>query len=354
MVDNASADGTADCIRQTFPVVKLMAAPRNLGFAAAANLGARHSSGTVLLFLNPDVVCRGSLASLEQVLINSQDTVALAPKLVDSEGRPQIGFNIRRLPTPAALIFEILLLNRLFPLNGVNRNYRCLDLNHELPAEVEQPAGACLLVHRESFEGCGGFDERFFPLWFEDVDLCLRLRRQGGKILFWPQVSFEHAGGHSVESLTFSERQVYWYRNLLYYVRKHFPWKTGVVIRVALLCGAGLRVMAELPGLLPAWRAESPGPGPPYRSVPGSPASISASTTAHLSRSPGKPAFGQAGMDPSRPAVDRNAAPPHPGPLTDCGPVGMEQALRLLRTPARGERVRAYLRAAKLSFLGWR
>ena len=261
VVDNASQDGTADLVRQAFPAVKLIAASRNLGFAAAANLGARNSSGTALLFLNPDVVCRGTLETLEGALHSSQEIVAVAPRLVDSEGRTQIGFNLRRLPSPAALIFEILLLNRLFPHNPVNRNYRCLDFDYERAGEVEQPAGACLLVRRNSFESCGSFDERFFPLWFEDVDLCLRLRRQGGKILFWPLVTFRHAGGHSLESLTFSEKQVYWYRNLLYYVQKRFSWKTGIAIRAVLLCGVGLRIVAELPGLLGISRTGTPDRG---------------------------------------------------------------------------------------------
>ena len=248
VVDNASTDGTPAQVRQGFPWVQLLAPARNLGFAAGANLGARHSRGSALLFLNPDTVCQGALQPLEQVLESTPEVVAVAPRLVDAAGRPQIGFTVRRLPTAASLIFEILLLNRVFPNNPVNRRYRCLDLNLDQPTEVEQPAGACLLVRRSSFERCGGFDENFFPLWFEDVDLCQRLRQQGGKILFWPKLSFGHAGGHSVESLTFCEKQIYWYRNLLYYVQKYFPWRTGVAIRAALVCGIGLRIAAELLG----------------------------------------------------------------------------------------------------------
>ena len=279
VVDNASADGTARFIRETFPWVNLLESPQNIGFAAASNLGVRMSAGTAILFLNPDAICLDSLAPLQLALDSSRDIAAVAPRLVDPQGHTQIGFNVRRLPTPAALIFEILLLNRLFPNNPVNRKYRCLDLDHEHPAEVEQPAGACLLVRRDRFEDCGGFDEHFFPLWFEDVDLCLRLRQKGGKILFWPPVAVEHAGGHSLESITFSERQVYWYRNLLYYMKKHFPAGMGIVIRVALLCGVAMRILAELPALLRISRA---------------------------------------------------------------GPA------------ARGERLYAYMQAAKLSFLGWR
>ena len=136
------------------------------------------------------------------------------------------------------------------PRNPVNRRYRCLDLDPNKPAAVEQPAGACLLVRRSSFEDCGGFDEGFYPLWFEDVDLCRRLRQQGGTILYWPQVRVRHQGGHSQENLSFSEKQIYWYRNMLYYVRKHCSWGTGLGIRAALVCGVGLRMVAELVNML--------------------------------------------------------------------------------------------------------
>jgi N-acetylglucosaminyl-diphospho-decaprenol L-rhamnosyltransferase len=269
VVDNSSSDGTAERVRQQFPGAKMIAAERNLGFAAASNLGAIQASGAALLFLNPDAEFLGPVDELERALESAPDIVAAAPRIVDAQGLTQVGFNVRRLPRATDLIFEILLLNRLFPNNPVNRRYRCLDLDHTRPAEVEQPAGACLLVRRTSFERCGGFDERFFPLWFEDVDLCLRLRRDAcpgevktpGRILFCPQVQVAHSGGHSLESITFSERQVYWYRNLLYYVHKHFSWTTGIAVRVALLLGMALRLAAELPGLLISWPARTPDRG---------------------------------------------------------------------------------------------
>ena len=255
VIDNASTDGTVDLVRQFSSSVKLFQSARNIGFAAASNLAARKSSGSALLFLNPDCISLGPLGRLEEPLRNSEQIVAVAGRLIDVQGRTQTGFNVRRLPAPASLIFELLLLNRLFPNNPVNRRYRCLDLDPGQPAEVEQPAGACLLVRRNSFETCGLFDEAFFPLWFEDVDLCLRLRQQGGKILYWPKAAFQHAGGHAVESLNFLERQIYWYRNLLYYVRKHFPWRMALAIRATLVWGMGLRLLATLLGTEPTSQA---------------------------------------------------------------------------------------------------
>jgi len=245
VLDNGSKDGTVETVRG-FPNVKLIASPENVGLAAALNRAVRESTGEALLILNPDTICRTALQPLEAALRSSEKIVAVAPRLVNARGEFQRGFAIRRLPTRAALIFEILLLNRLFPNNPVNRRYRCLNFNPEQVSDVEQPAGACLLVRRSSFEDCGGMDEGFFPLWFEDVDLCRRLRQQGGRILYQPGVYVEHAGGHSLESVTFSEKQVYWYRNLLYYERKHYGRGTGALIRTSLLVGIALRVAAEL------------------------------------------------------------------------------------------------------------
>jgi GT2 family glycosyltransferase len=245
VVDNASTDGTANEVRR-FPKVTLTASPRNLGFAGGMNLAASMTTGSALLVLNPDALVRGSLALLEDVIDRSPDVVAVAPRLVDATGAFQRGFAIRCLPTVSALLFEILLLNRLWPGNPVNRRYRCLDFDPEREADVEQPAGACLLVRRSAFEAVGGFDENFYPLWFEDVDLCSRLLASAGRIRYFPQLRVEHAGGHSLDTVSFSEKQVYWYRNMLYYVRKHYGWGTGVVFRAALLGGVGLRMIAEL------------------------------------------------------------------------------------------------------------
>ena len=252
VVDNASSDGTADLVRRRHPGVRLICPNSNLGFAAAANLGARQSNGSAILFLNPDTVCLDPLGPLEDALNENQSLAAAAPRLVGPDGRTRIGFTVRRLPQAASLLFEVLLVNRLFPGNPVNRRYRCLDLDLECPQKVEQPAGACLLVRRDRFEACGGFDESFYPLWFEDVDLCKRLRDRDGLIQYLPQVRVEHYGGHSLESITFCEKQIYWYCNMLYYVQKHFPRRIGGVIRGALLAGMGLRALADMAGSQPA------------------------------------------------------------------------------------------------------
>ena len=77
------------------------------------------------------------------------------------------------------------------------------------------------------WEKLGGFDEQFFPVWFEDVDLCKRLLDHGDKIFYCPGARFHHSGAHSVGQLSFRDKQLFWYGNMLRYARKHFSAMAG-------------------------------------------------------------------------------------------------------------------------------
>src|SRR5205807_2640796 len=105
---------------------------------------------------------------------------------------------------------------------AVNRHYRYLDADLDVPATVEQPAGAFLLFRRSVWTQLGGFDEQFRPLWFEDVDFCKRARDLGFEAHYVPQVTAHHLGGHSISKLDWALRTVYWYASLLRYASKHF------------------------------------------------------------------------------------------------------------------------------------
>lgn len=243
VVDNASSDGSAAVARKQG--AKVIANAENRGFAAAANQGARATGAEFLLFLNPDVALQENFDELVQALAQDPQAGAAAGLLVDGSGRPQVGFTLRALPSFAALAFEVLLLNRLWPGNAVNRRYRCLDAPLDQPGEAEQPAGACLLVRRRALEQAGWWDEAFHPLWFEDVDLCLRLRQAGFRILFRPASRWLHRGGHSLASISFAQKQIFWYRNLLYYVQKHMGSAAALAMRILVCVGATARLISS-------------------------------------------------------------------------------------------------------------
>ena len=224
IVDNASSDETVDRVKVRSGV-RLIANPENRGFAAAVNQGEREataraaSEGDFILLLNPDVEL---LTAVDQLTESAQRHGLAAGRLVDQAGRTQAGFTLRRFPTPAALICELFGINRLWPSNPVNRRYRCLDCNYDEPAIVEQPAGAFLMVRRDVWKKLGGFDEQFYPVWFEDVDFCRRAVGAGYQIAYVPSVTARHEGGHSVGRILEGRRATYWCVSLLRYGAKHF------------------------------------------------------------------------------------------------------------------------------------
>ncbi|MGA2690125.1 MAG: glycosyltransferase family 2 protein [Candidatus Korobacteraceae bacterium] len=250
VVDNASADDTVQRIEEfvAWNPVCLIANEQNLGFGAAINQGAREATGDVLLVLNPDAIAEpGAVAALLRCLETTK-AAAVGGALLETDGQPARGFAFRRIPTLAPLLYEVLLVNRLWPGNPVNQRYRCLDADYSQQQEVEQPAGACLAVTRTAWDSVGGFDEQFFPVWFEDVDLCKRLHDLGLKIFYCPEARFRHSGAHSVGQLTFRDQQIFWYMNMLRYARKHFSKRQVFFLRSAIVKGMLLRSVAALFG----------------------------------------------------------------------------------------------------------
>jgi len=157
----------------------------------------------------------------------------------------QVGFMIRQLPTAGSLALEVLLLNRIWPTNPLNRHNRLLEADYSKQFPVEQPAGAFLMVRRKVWEELGGLDEEFYPLWFEDVDFCRRIKERGMLLYYVPHAVAKHTGGHSIPTLTVEMRRFYWYRSLLRYSSKSFHRWTFAVVCVAVVVGSLIRGVAE-------------------------------------------------------------------------------------------------------------
>jgi GT2 family glycosyltransferase len=243
VVDNASEDRTRDEVVRRG--MRLISNTQNRGFAAAVNQGIRNMSTPFVLLLNPDAVIEGGIEELHRCC-ERPGTGGAGGKLVDAGGRPQVGFMVRRFPSPWTLVFEALLLNRLWPRNPINWNYRCLGLDYVTETEVEQPAGAFLMLRRDLWEKLGGFDEGFYPVWFEDVDFCLRARAAGYRMWYVPKAVAKHTGAHSLPRISLEIRALYWYRSFLRYAVKHFgPWE-GRMVSLAVLIGSGLRMIAGI------------------------------------------------------------------------------------------------------------
>lgn len=240
VVDNASGDATCQFVRR-HPSVTLIANASNHGFASAVNQGVGALDCDCVLLLNPDTELQTTVDALEAACLAPGTGIAAGQLVAGKDGRPQRGFTVRRFPQASTLIFEVLGFNRLFPSNALNRSYRCFDLDLSRRSEVEQPAGAFFMFRREVWQRLGGFDTQFYPVWFEDVDFCKRTRDLGLKIQYVPEVRALHEGGHSIASLDWSCREVYWYVSLLRYASKHFRPRAFRWVSAAVVLGSLFR-----------------------------------------------------------------------------------------------------------------
>jgi GT2 family glycosyltransferase len=191
VVDNASDDGAADMVAREFPEVILYRNAANVGFARANNQAARAAQGRYLFFLNNDtVVPPGALRRLVEYAEAHPDVGLIGPRLRDARGRPQVSYRLR--PTLATLLHRTSLLRWTGLLRRHYRRYRRLDFDPEATRRVEVLMGAAMLLPREVFFACGGWDEDF-NFGGEDLDLSLRVGRRH-PVVFHPQAEILHYG----------------------------------------------------------------------------------------------------------------------------------------------------------------
>ncbi|MGD0462735.1 MAG: glycosyltransferase family 2 protein [Tepidisphaeraceae bacterium] len=238
VVDNASADGSADLVAAEFPWVILQRNPQNVGFARGNNQAARSAAAPLLLLLNNDTVVRaGALQKLVQYMNEHPNVVAAGPRLIGADGKPQRSG--RNLPTVAALLNSIQFLRWTGMFRPAYRQYRREGFDPETAGTVAQLAAAALVIRRDCFERLGGFDEGF-AFGVEDVDLCRRL--QGlGSIYYLPTAEIEHLGrvsSHANRGFVYRNYECGWAR----YLSKHHGQGAALLYKTLVTLDMPIRV----------------------------------------------------------------------------------------------------------------
>jgi GT2 family glycosyltransferase len=238
VVDNASRDGSAQMVAEEFPAVRLVRSPVNLGFGAANNRGFELAHGRYVVLLNSDAFLHPH--TLERAIqhMDANPTVGLSGGLLlgrDGRWRP----SARMFPSP---------LNEILTLTGLAAKYRNSRFFGRVdrtwadplqPGPADWVPGAFSVVRRELLEQLKYFDERFF-FYFEEVDLCRRIRGAGYAVWYWPDIVVTHLGGESSKTLvnltlsSTGRQLVLWrMRGQLLYYRKHYgaigAWTTMMI-----------------------------------------------------------------------------------------------------------------------------
>jgi GT2 family glycosyltransferase len=191
VVDNASADGAADMVADEFPEVVLVRNPTNAGFARANNQAASRARGRYLFFLNNDtVVPPGTLRKLLDYAEAHPEVGMIGPRLRDASGHFQVSY--RQQPTMRTLLHRTSLLRWTGLLRGAYRSYRRQEFDPTTTRVVDVLMGAAVLLPRERFFHCGGWDEEF-AFGGEDMDLSVRVGREA-RVVFHPEAEITHYG----------------------------------------------------------------------------------------------------------------------------------------------------------------
>jgi GT2 family glycosyltransferase len=215
---------------------------KNLGFAVGNNQAFNIAHGEYFLMLNADTEIQ-SKALDELIAFAEKHSQAglISAKLVNPDGSPQIGFNVRRLPNLSMAFAQLSLLDEIFPRNPITRKADCLELDHNQAQIVEQPAASALLFRRAAWEKIGGFD-KLFSNWYNDCDLCKRVRDSGWEVWYCPFARVMHYGGRGSSSRAVKDVLIEAYRSMRLYYLKHYGIFYYYLVSFFIIVGMSVRV----------------------------------------------------------------------------------------------------------------
>lgn len=194
VVDNNSADGTCQMVKDKYPLVKLIENPQNLGFSRANNQALKKAKGKYILILNPDTkVQKDTLVKMVSFMKSNPDVAISTCRVELPDGR--LDRDCRRLfPTPWRAACHFLGLSKIFAHSQLLDQYQMGYLPEKKEHGIDSCVGAFMMVRRSAIAKVGYFDEDFF-FYGEDLDWCWRFKEAGYKIVYTPSAKIIHYKG---------------------------------------------------------------------------------------------------------------------------------------------------------------
>jgi len=236
LADNGSTDGAPEAAEAVG--VRLLRTGGNLGYGAAANLGARGAEGDWVVVANPDVVWEpGSLDCLLEAAVRWPEAGSLGPAIRTSDGR--LYPSARQFPSLARGTGHAL-LGWWWPANPWTRAYRA-EGGPPREGRTGWLSGSVMLLRREAFEAVGGFDPSYF-MYCEDMDLCRRLAEAGWSNVYVPSSVVTHSGGHATGRQADAMLREH-HRSLYRYLARQYSGPALTPLRAVLAVGLTVRYL---------------------------------------------------------------------------------------------------------------
>ncbi|MDD5426955.1 MAG: glycosyltransferase family 2 protein [candidate division Zixibacteria bacterium] len=238
VVDNGSNDGSVAYVKEHYPDISLVENKTNLGFARAVNIGLEKARGRYLYILNQDLrFPPGTAVSLLERLKADETIGLIGPRYIGFDGKLQK--SARSFPSYRHIFYRALFLDRLFPRHRRFADWRMGWFDHETEKFVDQPMGAVMLIPRKVVEEVGLLDEKF-PIFFNDVDYCRRLKAAGYRLLYYPGATVEHYAGASVRQKPLKMRIISSLALIRYLKKYARPREYPLVVLCAVILLIGL------------------------------------------------------------------------------------------------------------------
>ena len=230
LVDNGSKDGSLEFIRKQASDVICIETGCNLGFSRANNLGINNARGKFILLLNSDTkILDNSLDRMLRYLIANTEVGAVGPRQLDGKGRLQLSWG--DFPTLVSEIYRKLIHHRLSINDFRVRDY--LEEKYADRTEVDWVSGSCLMARKKALLDAGFLDEHYF-MYFEDIDLCRRVKEGGWGIRYLSDMTILHYGGVSAKK-NIMRVLVEYRRSQIHFTRKYYGLHGVLVLKALLL-----------------------------------------------------------------------------------------------------------------------
>lgn len=195
VVDNASTDGSPDCVESEYPDVRLIRNADNLGFSKANNIGVSASTGDYLCFVNSDVkVLPDCITRLVEYCKEHPEAGMVGPRIIGGDGLLQR--SCRGFPSVWNMFCRALAFDNLFKNNKLFTGYSLSYWPQDTIRDVDILTGCFWLIRRPALEQVGLLDEDFF-IYGEDMDWCKRFWNKEWRVVFVPSAEAIHYGGGS-------------------------------------------------------------------------------------------------------------------------------------------------------------
>lgn len=259
LIDNGNPDDVSarlDKLSNQDSRLHVIRPGRNTGFAAGCNIGASLATGDFIVLVNPDcVLVPDTIERMLRVATRRPNIWLCGGRLQNPDGTEQRGSR-RETLTPWRAVVELLRLDRIAPNHPYFRRFHQFE-DGSIKGNIEVPAvsGAFMMIRKEAYEHLGGMDEKFF-IHFDDADLCMRVWKEGGQVIFCGDIPILHYRSSSDVSQTFVE----WHKakGLGYFFRKHFGdtypgWSLSIVatlVWIRFLAILPRRLISDFPGMI--------------------------------------------------------------------------------------------------------